>query len=129
MGRKRLKEEDVGIDLTPLIDIILQLIVFFVLTTAFVPFLVNVELPKALSSPSNEERVVVITLTKGGDIYWDKEVVSLSELPKRVETTGIEVKYLIRGDKGAEYGKVVALISELKKMGVRRLGLVVEPEH
>lgn len=127
MVRKKLKEEP-SLDLTPLIDIILQLVIFFVLTTTFVPHLIEVNLPKASSSPVREERMVVITLTRDGRIFWDREEVNLPEIIRRVEDTD-RVSYIIRADEGVPYGSVIKLLNELKKAGVRRLGLVVEPER
>jgi len=131
MGREKLKgkEGETSLDLTPLIDIILQLLIFFVLTTAFIPFAVKVDLPKSQSSPLKEEKVVVITLTKEGKLLWEKDSISLEELLHRVEEKGTSFTYLIRGDRGARYGDVIEILNVLKKRGVEGVGLAVEPEE
>lgn len=129
MGRRRLKEEEPFLDLTPLIDIILQLIIFFVLTTAFIPFAIKVELPQARSSPVREEKSIVITVTKDEKFFWEKEEMTLLGILRRVEKSDKGFTYLIRGDKGTRYGIIIELLNELKKKGIEKVGLIVEPEN
>lgn len=129
MGRGKLREDEAFLDLTPLIDIILQLVIFFVLTTAFIPFAIKVELPQAQSSPAREEKLTVITVTKDERFFWEKEETTLVELLRKIEKSDKNTSYLIRGDKGVRYGVIIELLNELKKRGVERVGLIVEPEH
>ncbi|MCS7233652.1 MAG: biopolymer transporter ExbD [Synergistetes bacterium] len=126
--KRRVKEEETFLDLTPLIDIIFQLIIFFVLTTAFAPFAIRVDLPKAQSSPLKEERSIMINITKDERIFWKNEEINMEELLRRVEINNKNIVYLIKGDKGVKYGKVVELLDKLKKKGIEKVGLVVEPE-
>ncbi|KUK13995.1 MAG: biopolymer transporter ExbD [Synergistetes bacterium] len=128
MGKRKLKEGETFLDLTPLIDIILQLLIFFVLTTAFIPFAIKVDLPKSRSSLVREENLVVITLTSEGRLFWGKEAVSSEELLRRIEEKSDSFVYLIRGDKGVKYGNVIELLNMLRKKGVEKVGLAVEPE-
>ncbi len=128
-GKKLRKREESFLDLTPLIDIIFQLVIFLVLTTAFIPFAIRVELPKALSSPLREEKPVIITITRDGAIFMGKERISLSNLIREIKLNGLARSYLIKGDKGVKYGLVISVLNALKKSGVRKVGLLVEPER
>ncbi|MCD6364063.1 MAG: biopolymer transporter ExbD [Synergistetes bacterium] len=116
------------LDLTPLIDIIFQLVIFLVLTTAFIPFAIRVELPKAISSPMREKKPIIITITREGSIFLGKERVSLPDLIHKVRVRRGKI-YLIKGDKGAQYGLIISVLNALKKNGVGKVGLLVEPER
>ena len=125
MRRKSRRAADV--DITPLIDMMFMLIIFFVLTTAFVRGSLNVELPNAQSlSPADSSPII---LTVGGDssLLWAGTEISRDELgPLVSEAVARSDDILIAGDVAARYGDVAELLGTLRGMGVNEVGLAFE---
>ena len=124
---RRVRRQGAEIDITPLIDVLFMLIIFFVLTTAFVQGAADVDLPDGSAPPISDRNPVVVTVTKGSGLLWAGEMVSRDELPARVsavlESSG---DILIAGDRDAPYGEVAELLDELRGFGVRSVGLAFE---
>jgi biopolymer transport protein ExbD len=124
---KRQGRSGVDIDITPLIDVLFMLIIFFVLTAAFVQGAIEIDLPEG-SPPSLAERnPLVVTVTEKSGILWAGEAVSRDALPLLVSRAiAASDDILIAGDKGAPYGDVAELLDELRGLGVASVGLAFE---
>lgn len=132
-GRSVLSE----INVTPFVDVMLVLLVIFMVTTPILYQGVDVNLPKTDSQPIpalDREKKVVITLNSDGEIFIEKEQLSLSELRVEIRTLmteqGKEVReedVFLRADTSVPYGTVVEVMSEIRNAGVTKLGLITEP--
>lgn len=132
-GRTALSE----INVTPFVDVMLVLLVIFMVTTPILYQGVDVNLPKTESQamPSlDREKKVVVTLNSDGEIFIEKEQLSLSELRIEIRTLmteqGKEVReedVFLRADTSVPYGTVVEVMSEIRNAGVTKLGLITEP--
>lgn len=102
--------EPVPVDIAPMIDVVFQQLIYFLLTSSFVlaPG-IRVTLPKAETAKTLSASSLVITLTKDHVIYWNEEVVSLKELRKRLEQEGGAKPVLIRADRHAYVDKLIEL--------------------
>ena len=119
------------IDVTPFIDILFMLIIFFVLAASFLQGRLTVELPRGESGPGRAETPVLVTLTRDGSVFWGNssvpavspDVLRLAEenLPL---SSGREI--LVAADRGVPYGDVVELLDVLRLAGVERLGLALQ---
>ena len=102
--------EPVPVDIAPMIDVVFQQLIYFLLTSSFVlaPG-IRVTLPKAETATTLSASSLVITLTKDHVVYWNEEVVTLKELRKRLEQAGGAKPVLIRADRHAYVDKLIEL--------------------
>lgn len=111
-------------DLTPLVDILFLLILFFVLTTTFLRHGLSVDLPSG-EGENRENSPVRVLLTAEGDLYWDEEPLSEEELRGRLSEEAPE-SISLEADRRVPYGGVVRIFSLLRSSGVEHVLLVVE---
>lgn len=115
----------------PMIDIIFFLLVFFIMSTLYMvdQQIIPVDLPQAASAQSEKPRSVAVAVTKEGRILFDQEDIPLELVKKRVQmelTKQSDPVFVLRSDKMAEYGKVVAVLDELKLAGAHRVAIATE---
>ena len=123
MKNKRRRLAD--IDITPLIDMMFMLIIFFVLTSSFVNGKVNVELPQGKSVAANTESTVTVSVLADGTVQWDGKTVSLSQLAEIAKASG-KKEVLLAGDKAASYGQVARVLAVLRHEGICSAGLLMQ---
>lgn len=119
------------INVTPLVDVMLVLLVIFMVTAPMMQQGVQVNLPKADTKglPAPEEAVIV-SIDKSGKAFINTEAINASELRGRlteifVKRTKKEV--FLKADKDVPYGDVVKAMADIKGAGVERLGMITEP--
>jgi biopolymer transport protein ExbD len=122
----------VALNMTPIIDCVLQLLIFFMLTSSFVLQTgILVDLPKARTPKLQEEQDIVITITRNNETYLNDEKMPLEQLPvallERV-TKSSKKMVLIKPDKRVETGKLVEVMGIAKSVGVESLGIATEPQ-
>jgi biopolymer transport protein ExbD len=113
------------VDITPLIDMMFMLIIFFVLTAVFIQGVIPVDLPKGNVPRAEDKRPVMVTVTKDARVFWAGEPVSpgsLAGLAGGAITAGDDI--FISGDGEAPYGAVAELLDELRGLGVESVRLV-----
>ena len=110
--------EPVPVDIAPMIDVVFQQLIYFLLTSSFVlsPG-IRVTLPKAPTSKTLSASNLAITLTKDHLVYWDEEVVTLQELRKRLTRAGGNKPVLIRADRHAYVDKLIELWDLCRDVG------------
>lgn len=130
LGRKRLGVNS-EINMTPLVDVALVLLIIFMITAPIMMGGIDVQLPQASATPLAAKDGVVITIDRGGQIYVDDIPVTAAELQATVRrimdqrnATGVYV----RGDRSTPYGNVVRVIAALHQAGITSAGLVTEEE-
>jgi len=115
------------INVTPFVDVMLVLLVIFMVTAPLLQQGIDVNLPHAKGKELVPAKRVVITIKKNGKIYVNKKSVTLKTLKLRLsKKTPKEV--FLRADKDVPYGIVVAVMGELREIGIERLGIVTEPK-
>ncbi len=124
----RRRRSDVEVDLTPLIDVLFMLILFFVLTAAFVQGRLDVDLPSGRGETLPADPVV-ITVRSDGSLLWAGEVTTQEEL---IERACIEKRkgtpLLLAGDRAAPYGFIASLLDALRLEGVDEISLALGGE-
>ncbi len=121
----------VALEMTPLIDVVLMLVIFFMLTTTFVlsPG-IEVDLPRGHTSQEPRERDAIITMTKEGKIYFQDAQVSLETLRavlQRAHNRQPELRVVIKADTLVAHGRVVAVMDIAKYLGIDRLAVATAP--
>ena len=119
------------INVTPLVDVMLVLLIIFMVTAPMMMQGVNVSLPKTASEPLPAEKEhLIITVDGSRQIYINDYKVALDALQaklKKILEGRADQKVYLRADKDVPYGVVVRVISEVKNAGVEKLGMVTEP--
>lgn len=119
------------INVTPMVDIMLVLLIIFMVTAPLLTQGVDVNLPSTEStSLTPEDEPLLITVDRDGTPFIEKNSVSIAELTEKI--TAIrknkpELPIFVRGDKDATYGAVMTVMSQLQQAGVDRVGLVTDP--
>ncbi len=111
------------INITPLVDVMLVLLVIFMVTTPMLVKGIKVNLPKTHSGSTNiTKKDLIVSIDKEGRIYLNKNQTDLDGLRKAFEDNrGNEV--VIEADKAIEYGLVVRIIDIAKQSGIEKVGL------
>ncbi len=119
------------INVTPLVDVMLVLLIMFMVTEPMLHEGLDVELPQVTGeSIAKESSTVTVTVTKEGRVFVDQEEVTLGELTSRMEQMRRfwpDKKVLLKGDKNVPYGTVVEVMAALRSAGIVDLGMVTEP--
>lgn len=120
------------INITPLVDVMLVLLIVFMITAPMMIQGVDVNLPRATTAPLKPpEEMLTVRVAKDGIVWIDKRRTTLDELDS-VMTKVLEARtikdVLLAADRDLSYETVMRVISRLKKAGVNRIGMVTQPE-
>jgi biopolymer transport protein ExbD len=115
-------------DFTPLIDVVFQLMIFFMLTSSFVfQTGVEVHLPKAVTSEVSQGMNWQVTVSKEGRLYLETRVVTLQEL-KRTLNRHRERPVLLRADQRATLGRVIEVWDLCRSLGISQIHIATQDE-
>lgn len=138
MAKRGLGRSNVNADInvTPMADIMLVLLIIFMITTPLLQTGITVNLPKAknpLDAPEADSKdALVIALTRDGRLYLQKKSITEEDLTKTLTDrfSGGEANktMFLRADSSVAYGRVVQLVNLVRKSGVERVGLMAEKE-
>ncbi len=129
--RPRTRRDVALINLTPLIDVVFLLLIFFMVATSFSLIRgIKVDLPTTTTPQEKIEQNIVISVTKDGRIYLDKTQISKTELVKTLKRQIGEKNSLvvINADKDTRHGMVVEVMDLAKQGGAGKLGILTTPE-
>lgn len=127
-GRRGLNAE---INVAPLVDVMLVLLIVFMVAAPLLSVGVPVELPKtdAKSLPSESEPIT-ITVDRDGKVFLQETEVNLDEIVTRLSAiaqNGYEERIYLRGDNASDYGSVMKVMARINAAGYSNLGLVTDP--
>ena len=119
------------INVTPLVDVMLVLLIIFMITAPMMQQGLEVQLPVAggTTQPSLEKEIV-LTVTKNGTIYLNQTVYTLEALQPKLQAlykNRRDQRLFLRADTKVPYGVVVRVMDEVKKAGVLQLGMITQP--
>ena len=119
------------INVTPLVDVMLVLLVIFMVTAPIIQQGVQVNLPQAKGGaiPGTEE-LLVVTIAKNGKIYLNDNLIGLEELGQKlraIRKLQADKQVYLRADQDVRYGIVMKTVAEIKQAGIERLGMVTRP--
>lgn len=120
------------INMTPLVDVMLVLLIIFIITVPVMKHAVNIDLPRATSEPEQPKpQNILFSITADGTYYWNEQKIDDSELPGRLAAEAAkepQPELHIRGDKAVRYERVAKAMSEAREAGVRKIGFITEPD-
>ena len=126
-NRKRTAE----VDLTPLIDVVFQLLVFFLLTSAFINPGITVNLPDAETGATSDDANLSISIDNAGAIFVGQDQVSFEELQTRVleqAEVDSEITVAIWGDIDVRYGLFMRVMDLCRASGLTKIVLMVQQD-
>ena len=118
------------INIIPLVDVVLVLLLIFMLTAPMMYRGIDVNLPKAASRPTAVEERLVLTVTKDNVLYLNDRRLSSSGLEMELRRTfanRTDKTLYLKADAGLAYGAVVETMDRVRRAGIERLGMVTEP--
>ena len=120
------------INMTPLVDVMLVLLIIFIITVPVLTHSVKVDLPRANNQPNQiQNKPITISVNKQGQIYWNESLIDqthLSQKLQQITQQQPQPEVHIRGDRKVEYEYVMQVMAEAQRNGVQKLGFITEPK-
>ena len=119
----------VSLDISPLLDVVFLLLIFFLVTTTFMPDAsMDLELPESTTATQSEIAATVVTVGEDGGVQIDGDSVSMQELERTIAALLPEEreKITVRADARVDYGVIVRIIDALRNAGVDALSLPMD---
>lgn len=127
-------EEKPILMIIPMIDLIFFLLVFFMMSmlTMVTQHTVALNLPHASAAKVDVTKTVPVSITQDGSIFLEQEPVLLNILGEKLSALKLKndnITVVLRGDIGAQYGQVVAVINAIRQSGIERVSIATEGEE
>lgn len=121
------------INVVPLVDVMLVLLIIFIITAPLLTHSVKIDLPKASSEPNiTQTERVELAIREDGSLFWNGNPVVFEQLAQRFAATvakAPESELHIRADKMAHYEQVARVMSTAAKAGLTRIGFITDPSE
>jgi biopolymer transport protein TolR len=119
------------INVTPLVDVMLVLLIIFMVTAPILQQGVGIDLPKVAAAPlASGDDQLVVNIAKTGQVYLNDTPYSLAQLTEKLRAIGParrERPIYVRADQAVSYGQVMRAMAAVREAGLVRVGLVTEP--
>ena len=119
------------INVTPLVDVVLVLLIIFMVTAPLMQRGIDVDLPRTDAQTSENEERLIVSVGKDGKIFINDVEIPVNDLreqvQKRVEHMKNKNAVFLRADRTLQYGVIMEVMDEIKRSGVPTVGLVTEP--
>lgn len=121
------QDEDTGIDLTPMLDVVFIMLIFFIVTSSFIREAgVEVQRPQADSASAQDKGNILIAITAEGAIWMDKQQIDIRSVRAHVERMRVDQPdgaVVVQADQDARTGLVVQVMDQARLAGVRDVAL------
>jgi biopolymer transport protein ExbD len=119
------------INVTPLVDVMLVLLVIFIITAPLLAYAVKLDLPKADAPPvAGQVEAIKLALDADGRLFWNNEPLADDALAQRLEQAARrspQPELHLRADKNTRYERLAQIMAAAQKAGLTRIGFVTEP--
>ncbi|WP_341503573.1 biopolymer transporter ExbD [Gallaecimonas sp. GXIMD4217] len=131
MARKRVRqEEEAAIDMTPMLDIVFIMLIFFIVTTSFVKESgLDVNRPTAATATKKKSATIFIGISENGEVMMEKRNVDVERVRANVErmlAEQPEASVIIQADRNAKHGIVVEVMDQVKAAGIDKISVAAE---
>ena len=120
------------INMTPLVDVMLVLLIIFIITVPVMKHAVNIDLPRASNQPMEAKpETVRLAVDGAGTYYWNESRVDDQQLLLLLKTAAASVpqpELHIRGDKAVRYERVAQAMAAAQQAGLKKIGFITEPQ-
>ncbi|HYV18956.1 MAG TPA: biopolymer transporter ExbD [Verrucomicrobiae bacterium] len=119
------------INVTPLVDVVLVLLIIFMVTAPMMSRGIDIRLPRTESGTDTQEDRLIVSVDQDSTIYLNERPVNLALLTEKLKSemdrTGTDFVFL-KADQDVPYGRVMAVMDQIKKSGADKVGMVTRPE-
>jgi biopolymer transport protein ExbD len=120
------------INMTPLVDVMLVLLIIFIITVPVMKHSVNIDLPRASNQVQDAKpETVRLSVDASGTYFWNEAAIPDDELAQRLRTEAArepQPELHIRGDKSVRYERVAQAMAVAQQSGMRKIGFITEPK-
>ena len=133
VGNRSQRSTLTEINVTPLVDVMLVLLIIFMITAPMMQQELDVNLPVATGTPQTQapaEAPVVLTINKQGQIYLDQVAYTVETLQAKLHALYQKRRnkdIFLRADTDVPYGQVIQVMDEVKKAGLLKVGMITQP--
>jgi len=119
------------INMTPLVDVMLVLLVIFLITAPILTSSIQLNLPKDSGISTQEKNPITLSITKNGEYFLEEKGFSIKDLEehlKEIARDDINSQINIRADTDTQFGNVSHILSLAQKLGLKNVGFITEPK-
>jgi biopolymer transport protein ExbD len=120
------------INMTPLVDVMLVLLIIFIITVPVMKHSVNIDLPRATSTPQDTKpETIRLSVDAQGQYFWNELPIAEQQLEPRLQEAAArnpQPELHLRGDKEARYEWVAQALAAAQRAGLRKIGFITEPK-
>lgn len=125
-GRDRVVMSEINV--TPLVDVMLVLLIIFMVTAPLLQQGIDVNLPRAKGKDMPPEERIALVIKKDMKVYLNDSPVSMADMRRKLQAISkMNPNIFLKADKDVPYGFVVEVMGEIKEAGIEKLGMVTEP--
>jgi len=121
------------INMTPLVDVMLVLLIIFIITVPVMKHSVNIDLPRASAAPNEDKpETIRLSVDEQGQYFWNEELVGEADLAPRLRAAAARTpqpELHLRGDRDARYERVALALAAAQTSGLRKIGFITEPKQ
>ena len=121
------------INMTPLVDVMLVLLIIFIITVPVMKHAVNIDLPRVTNQPQNAKpETVRLTVDAQGVYFWNEQRIEDAALPDLLKAGAAknpQPDLHIRGDKAVRYERVAEAMAAAQQAGLKKIGFITEPKR
>lgn len=129
-GNSRPLQSD--INMVPLIDVMLVLLIVFMITAPLLTHSVKIDLPQASSQPTQEKpQTVALSINADGQLFWNNELVDATTLPARLASAAAQTpqpELQLRADRDTRYQQLAEVMSQARAAGIEKMGFITQPD-
>jgi biopolymer transport protein TolR len=119
------------INVTPLVDVVLVLLIIFMVTAPLMQRGIDVDLPRTATQTSENEERLIVSVAKDGKIFINDVQIPMDDLREQIQKRVVLMKsknaVFLRADHTLQYGVIMEIMDEIKRSGIPTVGLVTEP--
>jgi biopolymer transport protein ExbD len=119
------------INMTPLIDVMLVLLVIFIITAPLLTHAIRLDLPKVASAPARQTpQTISLSIDAGGKLYWDAKPITLDQMRARFAEAGKSAdqpEIHLRAERSTRYEVIAQVMGAAQQAGLERIGFVTDP--
>ena len=120
------------INMTPLVDVMLVLLIIFIITVPVMKHSINIDLPQATNQPQDPKpETIRLSVDADGNYWWNEGRIDDKELPRLLRAEAgrePQPELHIRGDKAVRYERVAQAMAAAQQSGLRKIGFITEPK-
>jgi len=119
------------INMTPLVDVMLVLLIIFIITVPVMKHAINIDLPRATNVAQDAKpETIRLSVDASGQYYWNEAPLADADLVPQLSAAAVkqpQPELHIRGDKAVRYERVAQLMAAAQKAGLKKIGFITEP--